>query len=48
MCDIHRCSICGKPMCWFMQTLLCSECDWVQIWELTYDYNVKKGRIENE
>lgn len=48
MCDDLKCPICGRKMIWFVQTLLCPVCDWVQIWELTYDYDVQMGRIENE
>ena len=49
MCkDEHKCPFCGKRMIWFMQTLLCPDCDWEQIWELKWDYDVQRGRIENE
>lgn len=44
----HKCSVCGRTMIWFVQTLLCPKCDWEQIWELVYDYDVQRGRIKNE
>lgn len=43
MCE--KCPICKGKMIWFVSTLLCPKCDWKQIYELTYDYDVIMGRI---
>jgi hypothetical protein len=37
------CPICKKRMIWFMDTLLCPKCDWMQIDELGWDYRYVRG-----
>jgi len=40
---------CGNRMVWFMDTLVCPICDWLQIFDKSYDYEVwKKGKMKDE
>lgn len=40
-----KCPICGKPLLMYMDTPLCSDCDWKVIWKLRYD---RDERLKNE
>jgi len=40
----HYCPICGKQMIWFVDTLLCPDCDRKQLFELKYD-DMKRKEI---
>lgn len=42
----HYCPICGRPMLWFVDTLLCPVCDKTQLAILKYDDMVRKGTQE--
>jgi uncharacterized Zn finger protein (UPF0148 family) len=39
-----KCPICGKPMVWFVDTLLCPVCDNEQLYILKYDDMKRKEK----
>jgi len=36
--DIHICPLCKKPQTKLLDTWLCSDCNYITIWDLVYDY----------
>ena len=41
---VLKCALCGKQMLNYVDTWLCPDCNWEQIYELYMNYRIKKGR----
>lgn len=36
--ELHICPLCKKPQTKLLDTWLCSDCNYITIWDLVYDY----------
>ena len=46
--DKHICPLCGKEQMYYCETWVCPKCDASQVWDMWWDYQVKKGHIKLE